>query len=72
MKISCQEGLAPGETFAEKLQNLEKYGFGGVELNGGKLNEPVGFAETRAALRDSPVKASSICGGWWWINELEI
>ena len=63
MKLSCQEGLAPGETFAEKLRNLEKYGFDGVELNGGKLNDPEGLAERRSALADSPVKASSICGG---------
>ncbi len=63
MKLSCQEGLVPGATFAEKLRNLERYGFDGVELNGGQLNDAEGFAERRAALKDSPVKASSICGG---------
>src|SRR5579862_8032993 len=63
MKISCQEGLIPGATFAEKLRNLERYGFDGVELNGGALNDPEGFAERKAALADSPIKASSICGG---------
>src|SRR5579872_6506188 len=63
MKLSCQEGLVPGATFAEKLKNLERYGFAGVELNGGRLNEPEGLAERRAALRDSPIRASSICGG---------
>lgn len=63
MKLSCQEGLIPGETFAEKLRNLERYGFEGVELNGGKLNDPAGLAERREALKDSPVRASSICGG---------
>lgn len=63
MKISCQEGLAPGATFAEKLRNLERYGFDGVELDGGKLNDPAGFAERKAALADSPIRASSICGG---------
>ncbi len=63
MKISCQEGLIPGETFAEKVRNLEKYGFDGVELNGGHLNSAEGFAERKAVLRDSVVKASSICGG---------
>ncbi len=64
MKLSCQEGLVPGATFAEKLKNLEHYGFDGVELNGGSLNEAEGFAERRAALKDSPVRASSICGGY--------
>jgi sugar phosphate isomerase/epimerase len=64
MKLSCQEGLVPGASFAEKLKNLEQYGFEGVELNGGYLNDPAGFAERKAALADSPVKASSICGGY--------
>ncbi len=63
MKLSCQEGLIPGVTFAEKVRNLERYGFEGVELNGGKLNDPAGLAERIEALRDSPVRASSICGG---------
>jgi sugar phosphate isomerase/epimerase len=63
MKLSCQEGLVPGATFAEKIRNLERYGFDGVELNGGRLNDPEGFAERKAVLKDSPVKASSICGG---------
>ena len=63
MKLSCQEGLVPGGTFAEKLKNLEAYGFDGVELNGGKLSDPDGFKERKAALADSRVKASSICGG---------
>jgi sugar phosphate isomerase/epimerase len=63
MKLSCQEGLVPGETFAEKLRNLERYGFAGVELNGGRLNDPASLAERREALKDSPVRASSICGG---------
>ena len=63
MKLSCQEGLVPGSSFAEKLRNLEAYGFEGIELNGGALNSPEGVAERKAALRDSPVRASSICGG---------
>lgn len=63
MKISCQEGLAPGSSFAEKLKNLEAYGFDGVELNGGQLQPGAGLEERKAALKDSPVKASSICGG---------
>ncbi|MDP6491718.1 MAG: sugar phosphate isomerase/epimerase family protein, partial [Kiritimatiellia bacterium] len=58
------EGLVPGKTFAEKLRNLEAYGFEGVELAGARLNDEADLAERRAALRDSPVKASSICGGF--------
>jgi sugar phosphate isomerase/epimerase len=63
VKLSCQEGLVPGASFAEKLRNLEAYGFEGVELNGNALNSAEGVAERKAALRDSPVRASSICGG---------
>jgi sugar phosphate isomerase/epimerase len=63
VKISCQEELLLGGSFAEKLKNIEKYGFDGVELSGAALNEEAGRAERKAALRDSPVKASSICGG---------
>jgi len=64
MKLSCQEGLAPGKTFGEKLRNLEAYGFEGVELAGAHLNDETGLAECRAALKDSPMQASSICGGF--------
>jgi sugar phosphate isomerase/epimerase len=64
MKLSCQEGLVPGENFAEKLRNLDSYGFEGVELAGARLNDETGLAERRAALKDSPIKASSICGGF--------
>ncbi len=64
MKLACQEGLVPGETFAEKLHNLEAYGFDGVELAGAQLNDEAGVAERRTALKDSPVQASSICGGF--------
>jgi len=64
MKLSCQEGLAPGLTFADKLRNLHAYGFEGVELAGGHLNDAAGLAERREVLKDSPVRASSICGGF--------
>ena len=64
MKLSCQEGLVTGASFAEKLRNLEAYGFAGVELAGAQLNDAAGLAERRAALKDSPIKASSICGGF--------
>src|SRR5687768_198495 len=64
MKLACQEGLAPGATFAEKVRKLHAYGFEGVELNGGRLMTEDGLAERRTALADSPVRASSICGGF--------
>ena len=64
MKLSCQEGLVPGDTFAEKLKNLEKFGFDGVELDGNKLHDKTTLEERRNALKDSKIKASSICGGF--------
>lgn len=64
MKIACQEGLVPGKNFAEKLRHLEAYGFEGVELNGSHVLRPEGLAERREALKDSPIRASSICGGF--------
>ena len=64
MKLACQEGLAPGSTFAQKLRNLEAYGFEGVELNGRALvADPNEVSLRKKALADSPVNASSICGG---------
>ncbi len=63
MKLSCQEGLVNGDTFAEKLKNLEKYGFDGIELAGHLLHDPAQIEERVKALKDSKVKASSICGG---------
>jgi sugar phosphate isomerase/epimerase len=64
MRFACQEGLIPGNTFAEKLAKLHAYGFEGVELQGGRLLDEAGLAERRAALKESPVRASSICGGF--------
>ena len=64
MKLSCQEGLVAGATFAEKLHNLENYGFVGVELAGAQLHDEASLAERRQALQNSPVQASSICGGF--------
>ena len=32
MKLSCQENLVPGKSLEKKLNNLEYYGFAGVEL----------------------------------------
>jgi sugar phosphate isomerase/epimerase len=62
MKISCQEGLAPGARFEEKWQFLERVGFDGVEINGefddlGDRKEEIVQLCSR-----SPVKASTICG----------
>ena len=62
MKISCQENLVPGKSLEEKLKNLEKYGFEGVEFQGRGI-----FAreeEIKKALSRSSIKASTICAGF--------
>jgi sugar phosphate isomerase/epimerase len=64
MKLSCQETIVNGSTFAEKVANLEKYGFDGIELNGNLLNDAANLKERRAVLKDSKVRPSSICGGF--------
>jgi sugar phosphate isomerase/epimerase len=61
MKIAAQENLVPGSTFVEKLANLHAYGYDGVELNGRQLRPRL--PEISAALADSPITASTICGG---------
>ena len=61
MKLSAQENLVPGETYAQKLANLREYGFDGLELNGRNLRPRL--PEIKSALADSPIKASTICGG---------
>ena len=62
MKLAVQEGLLPGETFAQKLEYAEKLGFEGVEVRGwglfGRVNE------IKEALTTSKVKVSSICAGY--------
>lgn len=51
----------PGERFAEKLAALSEWGYDGVELNGRQLRERL--PEVKAALADSPIRASTVCGG---------
>ncbi|HYF48936.1 MAG TPA: sugar phosphate isomerase/epimerase [Planctomycetota bacterium] len=64
MKISCQEAILNGSTFAEKVANAERYGFDGIELDGNKLHDEANLKERRAVLKDSRVRPSSICGGF--------
>lgn len=62
MKLACQESMTPGESFAEKLANLHRWGYEGIELNGRGLAEHV--AEVKIGLAESPIRASTICGGF--------
>lgn len=69
LKLSCQEGVAPGKSLSEKLDNLEKWGFVGMEFGGGGL--PGRVEEIQAALKGRSVKVSAICAGFqgWLIAE---
>ena len=63
LNLSCQENLVPGATFEDRLANLAQWGYAGVELTDfdGRLRSRAG--EIKAALADSPLRASTICGG---------
>lgn len=62
MRFSVQESLVPGESLGEKLDNLERLGYDGIELSGAGLGERV--EEVRAAVGGSSLPASTICGGF--------
>ncbi len=62
LKLSCQEGVAPGASLAEKLDFIEKHGYVGIEPGGANL--PSRVTEFQNALRGRPVKVSAICAGF--------
>ena len=69
LKISAQEGILPGKNLAEKLDNMEKWGYSGLEVGGGNL--PKRVKELQDALKGRPIKMSAICAGFqgWLIAE---
>lgn len=62
LKISFQEGIAPGETLAEKLDYMENLGVVGFEPGGRGLKGRVN--EIRQALSGRNIKVSAICAGF--------
>lgn len=62
LKISFQEGTAPGKNLAEKFDYMEKLGIVGFEPNGGNL--PRRVAEISQALSGRNIKVSAICAGF--------
>jgi sugar phosphate isomerase/epimerase len=65
MKLACQEGLAPGKSLEEKLANLERYGYEGIEFWGRQfLDDPQRVAAVNKACEKSKVKPSTICAGF--------
>lgn len=62
LKISFQEGIAPGESLAEKLDFMESLGVVGFEPGGGGLASRV--KEIQDALNGRNIKVSAICAGF--------
>ena len=69
LKISCQEGVAPGSTLTEKLDFMESLGIVGFEVGGKGLEKRV--AEIQQALQNRNMKMSAICAGFegWLIAD---
>jgi sugar phosphate isomerase/epimerase len=62
LKISFQEGIAPGETLNEKFDFMEKLGVVGFEPGGRGLAGRVD--EIKKALEGRSIKVSAICAGF--------
>jgi sugar phosphate isomerase/epimerase len=69
LKISCQEGVAPGSTLTEKLDFIESLGIVGFELGGRGLEKRV--EEIQKALQNRKISVSAICAGFegWLISD---
>ena len=62
LKLSFQEGIAPGESLNERLDFMEKLGVVGFEPGGGGLASRVN--EIKQALNGRNIKVSAICAGF--------
>lgn len=69
LKISCQEGVAPGKSLNEKLDFMESLGIVGFEPWGGGLEKRV--EEIQKALQNRKISVSAICAGFegWLIAD---
>jgi sugar phosphate isomerase/epimerase len=62
LKLSFQEGIAPGDTLAEKFDYMESLGIVGFEPGGSGLAARVN--EIKQALNGRNIKVSAICAGF--------
>jgi sugar phosphate isomerase/epimerase len=62
LKLSFQEGIAPGKTLVEKFDLMEQLGVVGFEPGGGGLKNRV--TEIKDALKGRNIKVSAICAGF--------
>ena len=62
LRLSFQDGIAPGESLTEKLDYMESLGVVGLEPGGGNLASRV--SELQQALSGRNIKISAICAGF--------
>lgn len=62
LNICLQEGVAPGDTLADKLDFMEAHGVNGLEVGGGNLKSRV--EEINKALQGRNIRMSAICAGF--------
>ncbi len=62
LKLSFQEGIAPGKNLKEKFDFMEKHGVVGFEPGGRGLKGRV--KEIRDALKGRDIKVSAVCAGF--------
>ncbi len=62
LKLSFQEGTAPGENLGQKLDYMENLGIVGLEVGGRGLKDRV--SELQQALNGRNIKISAICAGF--------
>jgi len=62
LRLSCQEGVAPGGSLTEKLDFLEANGFEGFEPGGRGL--PGRVDEIKKALAGRKIRISAVCAGF--------
>ena len=69
LKISCQEGVAPGSSLTEKLDFIESLGIVGIEFWGGGLEKRID--EIQKALQNRNIRVSATCAGFegWLIAD---
>lgn len=60
LKLSSQLGIIPGNSLDEKLAQMEKWGFDGVELGGDVVGNEKKYEE---AVKKTKLKVSAICWG---------
>ncbi|MBW6479855.1 MAG: sugar phosphate isomerase/epimerase [Bacteroidales bacterium] len=62
LKLSSQEGVAPGDSLTEKLDFLEEHGYTGIEPHGGNLAQRV--EEFEKALQNRDIRVSAVVAGF--------